>query len=63
MTHITCRLTAKNQDQLWNPTLYNQVWATFYLYYFQLLVFVLLDLFNQPSFLDQYQSGHPKENL
>ena len=30
MTHITCRLTAKNRDQLRNPTLCNQVWASFY---------------------------------
>ena len=29
MTHVTCRLTAKNQDQLWNPTLGNRVRATF----------------------------------
>jgi len=29
MTHITCRLTAKNWDQLRNPTLGNRVWATF----------------------------------
>jgi len=29
MTHITCRLTAKNRDQLQNPMLGNQVWATF----------------------------------
>jgi len=29
-THITCRLTAKNWDQLRNPTLVNRVWATFY---------------------------------
>jgi len=29
MTHVTCRLTAKNQDQRQNPTLGNQVWATF----------------------------------
>ena len=29
MTHVTCRLTAKNQDQLRNPTLGNRVWATF----------------------------------
>ena len=27
MTHITCRLTAKNRDQLRNPTLCNRVWA------------------------------------
>ena len=31
MTHITCRLTAKNWDHLRNPMLGNRVWAT-YLY-------------------------------
>ena len=29
MTHVICRLTAKNQDQFRNPTLGNRVWATF----------------------------------
>ena len=29
MTHVTCRLTAKNQDQLLNLTLGNRVWAIF----------------------------------
>ena len=29
MTHVTCRLTAKNRDQLLNLTLSNRVWATF----------------------------------
>ena len=29
MTHVTCRLTAKNRDQLRNPTLGNRVWASF----------------------------------
>ena len=29
MTHVTCRLTAKNRDQLRNPTLDNRVWAAF----------------------------------
>ena len=29
MTHVTCRLTAKNRDQLRNPTFINRVWATF----------------------------------
>jgi len=24
MTHVTCRLTAKDRDQLRNPTLWNQ---------------------------------------
>ena len=27
--HVTCRLTAKNRDQLRNGTLGNRVWATF----------------------------------
>jgi len=30
MIHVTCRLTAKNWDQLRNPTLGNRVWATSY---------------------------------
>jgi len=29
MIHVTCRLTAKNRDQLRNPTLGNRVWTTF----------------------------------
>ena len=32
LTHVTCRLTANNRDQLQNPTLGNRVWAT-YLFY------------------------------
>jgi len=28
MTHVTCRLTAKDRDRLRNPTLGNRVWAT-----------------------------------
>jgi len=28
MTHVTCMLTAKNRDQLRNPTLGNRLWAT-----------------------------------
>ena len=32
MTHITCRLTAKNRDQLRNPMHGNLVWATFTLF-------------------------------
>ena len=31
MTHVTCRLTAKNRDQLRNPALGNGVWAIFFL--------------------------------
>ena len=30
MTHVTSRLTAKNRDQLRNPTFGNRVWATFF---------------------------------
>ena len=30
MTHVTCRLTAKNRDQLQNPTLDSRVWTTFF---------------------------------
>jgi len=30
MTHVTCKLTAKNQDQLRNPALGNRVWVTFF---------------------------------
>ena len=29
MTHETCRLIAKNRDQLRNPALGNRVWVTF----------------------------------
>ena len=32
MTHVACRLTAKDRDQLRNPTLGNRVWATFLSY-------------------------------
>jgi len=28
--YVTCRLTAKNRDQLRNPTAGNRVWATFF---------------------------------
>ena len=30
MAHVTCMLTAKNRDQLRNPTLGNRVWTTFF---------------------------------
>jgi len=32
MTHVTCRLTAENRDQLQNPTLGNRVYTTFTFY-------------------------------
>jgi len=40
MTHVTCRLTAKNRYQLRNRILGNGVWAT---YYFYLLTSALCD--------------------
>ena len=40
MIYVTCRLTAKNRDQLRNPTLGNRVWATFTFYlHFPVLCF------------------------
>ena len=32
MTHVTCRLTAKNRDQLRNPTLGNRAMGYLYLF-------------------------------
>jgi len=40
MTHVTCRLTAKNRDQLRNPTLGSRVWATFTIYLYSLTYYV-----------------------
>ena len=37
MTPVTCRLTAKNRDQLRNPMLGNRVWATFTFTFLRLL--------------------------
>ena len=37
MTHITCRLTVKNWDQLRNSTLGSRVWATFTLFCYPVL--------------------------
>jgi len=42
MTHVTCRLTAKNRDQLRNPMLGNRVWVTFTFF----SAFLSLDLFS-----------------
>ena len=47
MTHATCRLTAKNRDQLRNPTLGNRVWATF-TFTFVALLYRLLSACLQP---------------
>ena len=47
MTHVTCRLTAKNRDQLRDPTLGNRVWATF-TFTFVALLYRLLSACLQP---------------
>jgi len=36
--YFTCRLTAKNRDQLGNPTLGNGVWATFTFFYYYIML-------------------------
>ena len=41
MIYVTCRLTAKNRDQLRNPTLGNRVWAAFLKLFLALLVSLL----------------------
>ena len=41
LTHVTCRLTAKNRDQLRNPTLGNRVWATFLVILRQIMSLVI----------------------
>jgi len=42
MTHVTCRLTAKNRDQLRNPTLGNRVWASFIFFYYNMTALLWL---------------------
>ena len=37
---VTCRLTAKNRDQLWNRTLGNRVWANCFIIAVQSLILV-----------------------
>ena len=54
MTHVTCRLTAKNLDQLLNPTLCSWLWATFYRY-----VSEASFAFSALTLLVGRQEGHP----
>ena len=42
MTHVTCRMTAKNRDQLRNPTLGNRLLATFTFLQFTYMLTVFL---------------------
>ena len=55
MTHVTCRLTAMNRDQLQNPTLCNQVWATFT--FFTTISFICLQCFDAVGWASGRASG------
>jgi len=60
MIHLTCRLTAKNRDQLRNPTLGNRVWAsfTFFLFYFIANIYPINRLQTTASFVQAIASRH-----
>ena len=57
MTHVTCRLTAKNRDQLRNPTLGNRVWATFLLNVHQLQARACMPLIASQKCLRDYDNS------
>ena len=54
MIYVTCRLTAKNRYQLWNPTLGNRVWAAFTFFYYKLKVTSLGDVLQSINFTGKY---------
>ena len=60
MTHVTCRLTAKNRDQLRNPTLGNRVWAAFRPYLFIGLVLPCLSVLHTTQSLSQHDLAGKK---
>jgi len=53
MTHVTCRLTAKNRDQLRNHTLGSRKWAIYYTCTVQLVISAVL-IHNAFSFIAFY---------
>ena len=60
MTHVICRLTAKNRDQLRNPTLGNWVWATFtFTFYLFNVLCCCSYAFSALTLLVGRQEGHP----
>ena len=64
MTHVTCRLTAKNRDQLRNPTLGYRVWATFtflmYLQYTDVVIYLFSSFVEaHDQFLDEEDAEEP----
>jgi len=42
MTHVTCRLTAKNQDKLRNHTLGNRVWDTITFTFTVIIIIIII---------------------
>jgi len=68
MTHITCRLTAKNWDQLQNPTLGNRVWLpvlflTATVTTTTSTLHPLDDLFSRTTWVSQYQKDKTSLDL
>jgi len=58
MTRVTCRLTAKNQNQLWNPTLGDRVWATFTFYFCcRIVQYKVIELFSGEVKTTDAQTG------
>ena len=53
MTHVTCRLTAKNRDQFRNPMLSNRVWAILH----------FADLFTVPVEIGSVRMKKPSANI
>jgi len=60
MTHVTCRLTAQNLDQLRNPTLGSQGWAT---YTTLLQLHPFNSLFSRTTWVSRYQKGKTSLDL
>jgi len=57
MTHVTCRLTAKNRDPLPNCTLGSRVWAAFFILrknFFTILTFNFLFIYDN---VERFVSG------
>jgi len=58
MTHVTCRLTAKNRDQLRNHTPGNRVWTTFFICWLQSATIYFSDI---ADFVDISADAEPME--
>ena len=58
MNHITCRQTAKNRDQLRNPTLCNRVWAIFFVIVMGVVACLLLELSHTHKLLQRISNTH-----